>query len=118
MRNINIDMLRTLSTKRDRNRVLGRFLTWAKEHGYGHLPEPSVIELRWNDEFTLLWVSKTSGLIEHGFDTQFPEHGPVIENENWAIYTDENPAARMLLAAISDVTASKILDSMPEVSDG
>lgn len=103
-----IIMDRTLSTSLERKRVLGRFLTWAKDKGYDQHPEPSVIELRWSDDFTRLWVSKTSGLIEHGFASLFPEHEPLADNEHFAIYTNDNPAARILLAAIRDVTAHKL----------
>src|SRR5688500_5948993 len=106
--NIDIDMARTLTFKRDRSRVLGRFLTWAKEHGFETLPNPDVVELRWNDSYTLLFVSKMDPLIEHGFETLFPEHKPVIDAEKFAIYTSENPAASVLLAAIRDVSKHKL----------
>lgn len=106
--NLNIRLERTLDTKRDQGRVLSRFLTWANEHGYGHLPTPSVLELRWDDGFTKLWVNKMSGLVEHGFVTAYDEHKPLVENEHWAIYPDANPAAHVLLSAIRDVTAHKL----------
>lgn len=106
-----IIMDRTLSTSLERKRVMSRFLTWAKEKGYDQLPAPSVLELRWSDDFTRLWVSKTSGLIEHGFGSLFPEHEALADNEHFAIYTDSNPAARVLLAAIKDATAHKLEQS-------
>lgn len=115
--NITIDMGRVLLGKRDQGRVLGRFMTWAREKGYDNLPTPSVFELRWSDDFTQLYVSKLSGLIEHGFDTMYPEHYPIIDNEKWAVYTDKNPAANVLLSAIRDVTRSHLTD-VHEVSDG
>lgn len=105
--NINIDMARTLST-RDRNRVLTRFLTWAEGRGFENLPIPSLIELRWNDEFTQLYVGKTSGLLSYGFETLYPEHKPVIDNEKWSVYDSTNPAAAELLDAIRDQTRSRM----------
>lgn len=101
-KNIDIDMARTLTFKRDRQRVLGKFLTWAKSRGFDTLPHPDVSELRWNDSYTLLWVSKLSPLIEHGFETLYPEHKPLIDSEKWAIYSDVNPAASVLLNAIRE----------------
>lgn len=102
-----INMGRTLTTH-ERNRVLYLFLEWAEEQGFDRLPIPSVTELRWNDAFTELWVSKLSGLVEHGFFTLYPEHKPLVESDKWAIYSDANPAARFLLETIRDVTHPRL----------
>lgn len=102
---IDIRMDRLLTTKRDQGRVLSRFLTWAKNRGFEGKPKPSVIELRWSDDFTHLWVSKMSGLIEHGFETIYPEHKPIFETDHFAVYPDTNPAASVLLYAIRETTS-------------
>lgn len=108
MKSHGIDMGRTLNTTMERVRVLNRFLGWADEHGYRPRVTPSVVELRWNDDFTRLWVDKTSGLIEQGFESLYHEHGPLVDEQNFAIYTDANPAARTLLEAIKHVTKTRL----------
>lgn len=97
-------------TTRDRNRVRTRFMAWASKavpqgQSAERLPTPDFTELRWDNDFTRIYISKPSGLLEFGFRTLYREHLPLDEDRNWAIYDRENPAARVLLDAIREVTA-------------
>lgn len=101
---------RILTTK-DRNRVRSRFMAWASKaspqgQSPQRLPTPDFTELRWDDDFTVLYVAKPSGLMEFGFRSMFREHLPIDEDQNWAIFDRENPAARAMLNAIREVTAA------------
>jgi len=98
-----IDMGRTLNA-RDQHRALYRYMAWARDMGCDGPHEPNLIELRWSDDFGLLWVSKLSGLIEYGLG----KHKALVDNERYAIYDTSNPAAHALLEIVRDVTKSKL----------
>lgn len=90
-------------TKKERGMVLTRLREWAEGKVDPGTPTPSLVELRWSDDLGYLYVDKTSGLLEWGFDSVFPEHAPVHEGEHFAIYPASNPAAHCLLTAIEEV---------------
>lgn len=96
----NIDPGRTLTEKQQR-KVRSRFLR--AQMRPAHVPEPSLAEVRWSEHYGYVYVQKTSGLIACGFESMFPDHKPVAEDQNWAIYANHNPAARSLLGAIGAV---------------
>jgi hypothetical protein len=82
-----------------------------------HVPDPSLGEVRWSTDYGYVYVQKTSGLIECGFESVFREHDPVAEDKNWAIYDNQNPAARSLLGAIGAVLGGSPF-STPEAPTG
>ena len=96
----NIDPGRTLTEKQQR-KVRARFLRASMRPA--HAPEPSLAEVRWSPDYAFVYVQKTSGLIACGFDSLFTVHRPRAEDQNWAIYDNNNPAARSLLGAIGAV---------------
>lgn len=101
VRDYGIDYGRIMTTK-ERGRVRTRFRTWSYEHGFGMI-EPNLIELRWSDDYTTLYVNRESGLLPY-FASLYPEHHAVAEDQHWAIYNRLNPAADALLSAIEEVT--------------
>lgn len=98
-----IDPARRLTPKQQ-SKVLTRLRHWAAGRIPDTTPEPSLMELRWSDDLTHLYLQKTSGLLSWGFCTMFAGHGPIRDGENFAIYDHHNPAAHVLLSAIEEVT--------------
>lgn len=95
-----IDPGRTLTDKQQL-KVRARFLR--AQMRPAHVPEPSLAEVRWSPDYGHIYVQKTSGLIDCGFESMFDDHLPLAEDRNWAIYDNHNPAARSLLGAIGAV---------------
>lgn len=90
-----IDPYRTLSGV-ELGRVRGRFMWWANTHRLpSPQPPPNFDEVRWNDRFTHVYVTKTSGLA-----ALFSPATPVREDHGWAVYDRTSDAANVLLEAI------------------
>lgn len=96
------DMGRTLCT-RDRRRVETRLKSWAAQHKMVGMPNPNLSEVRWNDDYSQLYINKESGLPAF-FDSLFHEHLPIREGQHHAVYDAKNPAASVILEAIKEVT--------------
>lgn len=95
-----IDPLRLLGD--DAGKVRARFMRASMRPA--HCPEPSLLEVRWSDDYRYVFIHKASGLMACGFDgLLFTDHKPVAEDKNWAIFSDTTPAARSLLGAIQAV---------------
>ena len=98
-----IDPVRRLS-KLQQGMVMTRLREWARPRLHYEPPTPSLVELRWSDDLSHLYVQKTSGLLSWGFDSMWVEHHPIREGENFAIFTAKNPAAHVILRAIAEAS--------------
>lgn len=98
-----IDPARRLS-RRQQAMVMTRLREWGANRLHREPPAPSLVELRWSDDLKYLYLQKTSGLLSWGFDSMWGEHHPIHEGENFAIFTDDNPAAHVILRAIEEVS--------------
>lgn len=75
---------------------------WMAPAFYRVKPAPSLIEVRWSDDYRLLYVPIESGLLSCGFldPTQPP---PVEEGSHHYVFSRANMPARSLLEAIKEV---------------
>src|SRR5688500_11310428 len=86
-------------------RVRAHFAWWANTHRLPALqPPPNFDEVRWNDKFTHVYVTKLSGM-----DRIFDPAKPVSEGITWAVYDRKVTPAANLLDIIHEVVGEVVL---------